>query len=77
MNPAAPELLAGLRAILGAEGVLTDAADCAPYLADHRRLYQGRALAVLLPRSPGEVSQLLALCNDRRVGVVPHGGNTS
>ena len=76
MNPAAPGLLAGLRAILGAEGVLTDAADCAPYLADHRRLHQGRALAVLLPRSPGQVSQVLTLCNARRVGVVPHGGNT-
>jgi len=51
--------------------------DCAPFLTDHRRLYQGAALAVALPRSVAQVSQLLSLCHARRVGVVPHGGNTS
>jgi len=76
LNPAAPEVLAELRGILGSDGVLTDPADCAPHLSDQRRLYQGRALAVLLPRTVREVSQLLALCNARRVGVVPQGGNT-
>ncbi|MGH8310443.1 MAG: FAD-binding oxidoreductase, partial [Steroidobacteraceae bacterium] len=48
-----------------------------PFLADHRGLYRGRALAVALPRSTEEVSRLLAFCNERRIGVVPHGGNTS
>jgi FAD/FMN-containing dehydrogenase len=70
------ELLGTLRAILG-DGDLLTGADCAPYLADHRRLYQGRALAVALPRSVGQVSQILAACNATRTGVVPHGGNTS
>jgi FAD/FMN-containing dehydrogenase len=77
LKPAAPELLESLREILGADGVLTQPADCAPYLSDHRRLYQGRAPAVLRPRSTAEVARVLALCNARRVGVVPHGGNTS
>ena len=77
MTAAAADFSAQLREILGADAVLTAAADCAPFLTDHRRLYQGAALAVALPRSVAQVSQLLALCHAQRVGVVPHGGNTS
>jgi FAD/FMN-containing dehydrogenase len=73
----APELRRGLRELLGADAVLTEAADCAPFLSDHRQLYHGEALAVILPRSVAEVSRLLAWCNASHVGVVPHGGNTS
>ncbi|HXY95893.1 MAG TPA: FAD-binding oxidoreductase [Steroidobacteraceae bacterium] len=71
------DFLGQLRGILGADGLLTDAADCAPYNIDHLGRCQGRALAVAQPRSVAEVSQLLALCDAARVGVVPHGGNTS
>ncbi len=77
MTPAAADFSEPLREILGADGLLTAAADCAPFLTDHRRLYQGAALAVALPRSVAQISQLLSLCHARRVGVVPHGGNTS
>lgn len=73
----AAELRGRLREILGADGVLTAAEDCAPYLIDHRQLYQGAALAVALPRTVAQISQLLAWCDQARVGVVPHGGNTS
>ncbi|MDB6042386.1 MAG: dependent oxidoreductase [Gammaproteobacteria bacterium] len=65
-----------LEEILGADGVLTDAVDTAPFLTDHRRLYHGQALAVALPRSVEQISRLLAYCNERHVGVVPQGGNT-
>jgi FAD/FMN-containing dehydrogenase len=70
------DFLGTLRGILGAGDLLTSA-DCEPYLTDHRRLYRGRALAVAQPRSVEQVAQLLAACNAARVGVVPHGGNTS
>jgi D-lactate dehydrogenase (cytochrome) len=63
--------------ILGADGWLTLPSDVEPYLVDHRRLYRGRALGVALPRSVEQISKLLASCNEQRVGVVPHGGNTS
>jgi FAD/FMN-containing dehydrogenase len=62
--------------ILGSDGVLADAADIAPYLIDHRKLYQGRALAVILPRTVEQISRVLRFCNEHRIGVVPHGGNT-
>jgi D-lactate dehydrogenase (cytochrome) len=77
LTPSGEELRARLREILGADAVLTAAADCAPYLTDHRQLYHGAALAVLRPRTVAQVSQVLACCNAARVGVVPHGGNTS
>ncbi|HEY2663594.1 MAG TPA: FAD-binding oxidoreductase, partial [Candidatus Binataceae bacterium] len=69
--------MTALTDILGADGVLTDAADIAPYLTDHRHMYQGRALAVAVPHSLEQVSRLLAYCNENRIGVVPHAGNTS
>jgi D-lactate dehydrogenase (cytochrome) len=65
-----------LREILGTDGVLTDPTDIAPFLTDQRRLYQGRALAVVLPRSVEQVARLVRWCNEQRIGLVPHGGNT-
>jgi FAD/FMN-containing dehydrogenase len=62
--------------IAGPDGILTDAADIAPYLTDQRKLYEGRALAVIVPRSVEQISRLLRFCNENRIGVVPHGGNT-
>ena len=78
MTPeAAQQLRSRLREILGSDDLLTAPNECAPYLTDHRHLYQGRALAVALPRSVAQVAALLALCNAARTAVVPHGGNTS
>jgi FAD/FMN-containing dehydrogenase len=65
-----------LRALLGADSVLTDPHDCAPFLVDHLARCRGRALAVVQPNSVAQVAQLLALCEAERIGVVPHGGNT-
>jgi FAD/FMN-containing dehydrogenase len=65
-----------LRELLGAANVLTAPDQVAPYLQDYRALYHGRAAAVVLPHTVGEVSRILALCNEQRIGVVPHGGNT-
>lgn len=62
--------------IVGPDAVLTAPTDIAPYLIDHRRLYQGAACAVVLPRTTEQVSQVLAHCNAARVPVVPQGGNT-
>jgi FAD/FMN-containing dehydrogenase len=65
-----------LRELVGADAVLTEPADLAPYLSDHRRLYHGAAAAVVLPRATDQVSRLLAWCQSARVPVVPQGGNT-
>jgi FAD/FMN-containing dehydrogenase len=72
-----PESLAELKAAAG-DGAWLDAhQDLSAYTIDFRRLYRGVTPLVLLPRSVDEVAKLLAVCNRHRIGVVPHGGNTS
>lgn len=65
-----------IRAALGEAACLTSTAETAPYLVDFRRLYQGKTRLVVCPATTSEVATVLAICNDLRVGVVPHGGNT-
>ena len=79
MPPLTPaQTLSELERIVGPGAVLTPASDdLEPYLTDQRRLYHGRTLAVALPRSTAEVTELLGFCNQHRIGVVPQGGNTS
>ncbi len=67
---------AQLRELIGADCVLTTLEDMAPALVDQRSLYQGRAVAVLLPREVAQVARIVQWCNEQRVGLVPQGGNT-
>lgn len=69
------DLLARLRQELGAEYVLTGE-DAAPYLLDQRRIYQGRAQAVLRPADAQQVAFIVKQCHEARVPIVPQGGNT-
>ena len=39
-------------------------------------VFTGNSQVVLRPRSTEEVSAILKHCNDRRIAVVPQGGNT-
>src|ERR1044072_2847384 len=74
---AAPNITAGLAQLLDAGGVITDPERIAPMQRDHRALYRGNAVAVVAPADTAAVSRVLAFCNERRIGVVPQGGNTS
>src|ERR1044072_6115905 len=75
MNPSA-SLLTQLRQIVGPPGYLDQATDVEPYLVDHRKLYRGKTPLVLRPDSTEQVSAIMRLCNEARIGVVPVGGNT-
>ena len=66
-----------IRAVVGASGLLTDAADTAPYAEDWRRLYQGRTPAVVRPADTAQLAAVMRLCNEHGIAVVPQGGNTS
>lgn len=70
-------LLDELRRIVGPGGYLDQPSDIEPYTTDHRKLYRGATSLVLRPHSTEEVSRILRLCNEERIGVVPVGGNTS
>lgn len=73
----AKSILDQLRAIVGPAGFLDQPADIEPFTVDHRQLYRGATPLVLRPDSTAQVSSILRLCNEHRVGVVPVGGNTS
>jgi len=64
------------RQLLGDDYLLTDAATMGGYLTDYRQRYTGRALAVCRPADTNELAQLIALCNQYQVAIVPQGGNT-
>ena len=70
------DLIARLGAIVGAAGLITDAAEMSPYLTDWRELFQGRAAAIVRPASSEEVAAVVRLCAGTRTPIVPQGGNT-
>ncbi len=72
-----PQALDALRALLGPGGYLDQPADVEPFLTDFRGLYRGVTPLVALPDSTAQVSALVRLCAAERIGIVPHGGNTS
>jgi FAD/FMN-containing dehydrogenase len=63
-------------AVVGADRVLTDRDELAPYEVDFWRAIEGRAAVVLRPRATEEVARLVGLAHRHRVALVPQGGNT-
>jgi len=61
---------------LGPAGVLGDATAVEKYLTDFRGLYRGATPLVACPHDTAQVAQVLTICHEAGVGVVPHGGNT-
>lgn len=69
------ELLGAESAVI--DGVTTDAADdIEPFNGDWMRKYRGQTRLVLKPQTKEELSKVLKHCNDRKLAVVPQGGNT-
>jgi FAD/FMN-containing dehydrogenase len=70
------EALTRIKALLGPNGFIADAAGMAPFLEEERRLYHGAARLVLRPSSTAEVAEIVRLCAASRLPIVPQGGNT-
>jgi len=68
--------VSALRAIVGERHCLTDPDLRAGYETDWTRRFRGSARAVVRPGSVEQVAEVLRLCADAEVGVVPQGGNT-
>ncbi|OJJ32798.1 hypothetical protein ASPWEDRAFT_137238 [Aspergillus wentii DTO 134E9] len=69
------ELLGAQSAVI--DGVTTDAADdIEPFNSDWMRKYRGHTRLVLKPQTKEEVSKALKYCNEKKLAVVPQGGNT-
>ena len=72
----ASDALARIKDAVGAAGWTADANDMAPYLAEPRGLYHGRAAMVVRPANTAEVAAVVRLCAEAGIGIVPQGGNT-
>lgn len=77
LNAPAPSLIDALMRVVGADHCLRagDAGQEA-YLREWRDRYIGKSPMVVRPGATAEVSAILQLCNEARVGVVPQSGNT-
>ncbi len=75
-SSAPSDLIPRFQAALGARHVLSEPADQAPYLAEPRDLWHGKAAAVLRPGSVDEVATVLQIAAETQTPVVPQGGNT-
>jgi FAD/FMN-containing dehydrogenase len=64
-----------LRALLGPKHVLSSPEEVAPFASDWTKT-PGHPMAVALPRTTEEVSNVLKLCSRHQVSVVPSGGRT-
>jgi len=65
-----------IRAIVGADSVLTDAAALARYGVDRTSFWPPAPALVVLPNSVEQVRELVRLANRHRLAMVPSGGRT-
>ena len=50
--------------------------DLDPFNQDWMGKYKGNASTVLKPKTTQELSDIVKWCNEKRIGIVPQGGNT-
>jgi FAD/FMN-containing dehydrogenase len=70
-----PQIAADLRAMLGADAVLTEAEDLVKYESGWR-YGKGKALLGVRPGTTADISRLMAYCHAKDIRVMPQGANT-
>ena len=65
-----------IKKILGPKGFLETADDMAPFLTDWRGRHTGKAQIICLPKTTEEVSDIVKICFEANIAMVPQGGNT-
>ncbi|KAG9304945.1 hypothetical protein G9A89_003114 [Geosiphon pyriformis] len=83
-NPSFKELLEEdiifFKSILSSSEIIVDngtnSDDLLPYNLDWMRKYRGKSRLVVKPKFTQQISQILKYCNEKRLAVVPQGGNT-
>jgi len=71
------ETVDALRAIVPGEGVIADDLALRAYESDGLTAYRQTPLAVVLPETTAQVAEILKLCHERGVNIVPRGAGTS
>ena len=72
-----PELISELRHFLPPEHVIADQASLRAYECDGLTAYKQKPMLVALPETTQQVSQILRVCSDLGVKIVPRGAGTS
>lgn len=68
--------LADAANLVGADVITTDPDLVDPWLTDWRGRFTGRARAMAMPRDTQQLSQLVKLCAQQAISIVPQGGNS-
>jgi len=71
------EIIAGLRALLAPDAVISEPLRLKPYETDGLPVYRKIPLAVALPETTEQVASVLRFCHANGVRVVPRGAGTS
>jgi FAD/FMN-containing dehydrogenase len=71
-----PSVVSRLQEVVGRDGLLTDMAELDGFVIDWRKNFRGPTDAVLLPRNTSQVADLVRLCAELNLPVIPQGGNT-
>jgi len=75
-NPPPPEALERIKKTVGPKGWSDDPAVLQPLLLDRRGLFVGKTALLVRPVSTQEVSDVVRVCAEHGVAIVPQGGNT-
>ncbi|MCI0992257.1 FAD-binding oxidoreductase, partial [Pseudomonas corrugata] len=70
------EVLQRIEQVVGQAGLVRDPELMQSYLTDWRNAYQGLAALVVRPATTEEVAEVVRICHDAQVALVPQGGNT-
>jgi len=70
------EALAAIRAVVGPKGWIDDPDDLEPFLIEERGLFRGTCAAVVRPADTAETAEVVRICADAGIPIIPQGGNT-
>jgi len=71
-----PATLERLKAIVGPSGFSVDPDELSPHLTEWRNRFVGTTPLLLKPANTGEVADIVRVCAENEVAMVPQGGNT-
>jgi len=69
-------MIDAFKILLGDAGVLTEPDDIAPYATDWKHTVRGVPACVLRPHNTTDVAAVMRIAHERRIAIVPQGGNT-
>ncbi|MAT88360.1 MAG: FAD-binding oxidoreductase [Aestuariivita sp.] len=74
-NTPSADFFEQIKSVVGPRG-WTSRQNAERYFTDQRARFVGDAALVVLPKTTGQVSAVVALCNSQNVGIIPFGGGT-